>query len=477
MKRIELINIVSLLLLLVIMSTFSCKKDVINKDGLFVYAPAGKITYDTWKDTYLVTRNGVQSQSSAGFPVLLTRPFSNDVQVIARIDTSLIASYDSINKTVSPRFNTDIFGFAGTGTVTIKAGKTVSADSITIRITDNSKVDFDKSYIIPVVLSSPGNEVPVSNNRQTMFVNISFTKINTSLSGFTGGNNIPVIINRTPDGDAVSPDIAAFQATINTVFPDNLDVNIVQDNTLIEGYNAANGTACIPFPANAYTILQQKVSIPANALASKDSFKIQVSKPQAFEPGKTYLLPFQIKDEGPVAPSEKNKVMYITLTVKSQIIDPANGTVTVTTINRAGWKGTANSTDNNYSNGVPADVFDNNYATGWQSALFPNQPPDFVIDMGNVHTIKGFSFTPLYWSFFGSAYISDATSIALYSSTDGVNWFAQGDYNGTALTGTADKPDTRFIKCYQPIKARYFKFTVLKYSNYAAGFGELNAFE
>lgn len=465
------------LLLSIIIAVAACKKDAINKEELFVYAPAGKTSFDTWTANYVITRNQLFSKSSAGFPVLLTRPYTSDVQVSASIDTSLIAVYDSLNNTVSPSLPAGAFGLTGSGTVTIKAGKTASADSITVGITDNSKIDFSKKYVVPVVLKSPGNDVPVSNNRQTMFVNVSFLKINASISAFPDGNTVPVTINRTPSGDVIVPGIAAFRATVNITFPDNLDINILQDNSLIEAYNTANNTACVPFPADAYTLLQQKVSIPANTTVSKDSFKVQVSKPAAFEPGKTYILPLKIKDEGPVAPNENSQVVYIPLTVKLQNIDPSNSTVTGTQVDRTGWTATASSIDNNYSNSSPAFVFDNDYATGWQSELFAGGQPDFKLDMSGTQTIKGFSFTPMYWDFFGTPYISSTTNIAVYSSMDGINWTAQGDYTGTAAEGTTDKPALRSIKFYQPVQARYFKFIILEYSGFAAGFGELNAFE
>ncbi|SUJ26766.1 F5/8 type C domain [Sphingobacterium spiritivorum] len=63
------------------------------------------------------------------------------------------------------------------------------------------------------------------------------------------------------------------------------------------------------------------------------------------------------------------------------------------------------------------------------------------------------------------------------SSNDGINWTLQGSYTGSMPYGTATNPELRNVSFYAPVQARYFRFTITGYGDYAAGFGELNAFE
>jgi hypothetical protein len=63
------------------------------------------------------------------------------------------------------------------------------------------------------------------------------------------------------------------------------------------------------------------------------------------------------------------------------------------------------------------------------------------------------------------------------SSNDGVNWTVQGSYAGSMPAGSATAPELRNVSFYAPVQARYFRFTLTAYGQYAGGFGELNAFE
>ncbi|MEC5145678.1 DUF1735 domain-containing protein [Chitinophaga sp. 212800010-3] len=478
MKKERLKHIRSLLLMAgFLWGMTACKKDTFNTDGLFAYTPAGTVSADTWKQDYVMARSGIFPVNKAGFPVLLTRAFKSDVQVTARIDTSLIATYDSINNITSARPQPGTFVLSGTGSVTIKAGQTTSADSIVVMITDPAKIDPSRVYTVPVVLNIPEDGVPLSSNRKTMFVRVAFKTINVGLNGYQSGNTIPLTINRTPAGDVFTPQQAQFGATLNTKFSANLSVGVTVDNTLIDAYNTSNKTSAVAFPAGTYNLLQQLVNIPAGAVTSTDTFNVAPLNSGAFTPGKTYLLPIRIKDEGPVAADPKNNAVYVSLTVKLQNIDPANGKVTGNQVARTGWNAIVSSTESYYSQASAAAAFDGDYATGWQSKVFGDNTPVFTLDMGSAHSVKGFSFTPMYWNFYGSTYISAPTTMTVYSSTDGVNWTAQGDFSGTAPQGSTTNPDFRYIKFYQSVDGRYFRFVVTKYSGYAAGLGELQAFE
>ena len=101
----------------------------------------------------------------------------------------------------------------------------------------------------------------------------------------------------------------------------------------------------------------------------------------------------------------------------------------------------------------------------------------FTVDMQTAKNVRGFNFTPKYWSYFGSPYISAVTEMQISSSNDGTNWTMQGSYAGTMPGGAASNPQLRNVSFYAPVQARYFRFTITQYGQFMGGFGELNAFE
>ncbi|HVI43935.1 MAG TPA: DUF1735 domain-containing protein [Chitinophaga sp.] len=459
----------------------SCKKDNdAATQNQVIYTVPGSAAYNITESRFTLSRGVILASLNTGFPVALTRAAGSGIQVSARIDTSQLAVYDSTYRTVSNRFATEAFSLQNNGHVTIAQGALQSADSVKVTVGDASKIDFTKNYVIPVTLTSSGNNVPLSSNRSVMFIRVFFTNVTASLQGAAANRTIPVVINRTPGGDVVTPAMTAFNAAVNVPGGSNLTVTIINDNALVSSFNSKNGTAYQAFPDGSFRLVKNSVTISAGKSASADSFQLQVTTPASFATGKSYLLPLKIKDEGPVAPDKDNSIVYVVLEAKQQNIDPANPNPGGTIINRGGWTATASSTEATYSKSSPAFVFDGDYATGWQADLaFGSNLPvrTFTIDMKSGHLLKGISFTPMYWSYSDQPFRSGVTVMEVFSSVDGVNWVSQGTYKGAAPSGDASSPDTRYIKFYGPVQARYLRFSMTDYEDYAPGFGELNTFE
>lgn len=457
----------------------SCKKnDDLKTNDLLIYSASGSTAYNVIENTFSVARNVIQSSPNTGFPILLTRPFGSAVQVSAQIDTSLLAAYDSLYKTTSPRFPTGVFSLVNNGSITIPQGKTASSDSVTVQIADASRIDFSMNYVIPVKLISSGSGVPLSSNRQTMYMKLSFRHITTSLPTVSSNKTMSVTINRTPVGDVITPDITSFGAAMNGPLSNNLAVTVVPDNSLVAAYNSKNGTVYGILPEGSFSLVKSSVTIPATKMASTDSFQLRLTKPASYETGKTYLLPLTIKDEGPVAPDPRNNAVYIAVNVIAQNIDLANTRPQGAAIDRIGWTATASATDMGFSTANPSFTYDGNYATGWQASLFSSAITEFLVDMKASHKMNGIAISPMYWDYSGYPFVSGVTAMKIATSMDGINWTAQGNYTGTAMKGTPAAPDIRYIKFYAPVQARYFKFSITGYDNsYAPGFSEINVFE
>lgn len=457
----------------------SCSKEQVDTENLTIYLPAGSLNYNSGAASYVTARNNVLAGAGTAFPILLTRAVDRDVQVVATIDTTLLAAYDKTNNTVSTRFPLGAFVLENNGQVRIPTGELRSADSLRIGLGQVSGLDFSKAYIVPIRLSSTDSNLPLSTNRQVMYLRVTFNPITTQLNGTPTNRLVPLIINRTPNGDVISGNLN-LTAGLNTAFGQALTVALRDRQDLLAGYNQANQTNYVAFPANSFAFSPASVSIASGSLNATTPFALALRNTTSFVPGRSYLLPVGIVDEGPVAPHETRGLAYFSVEVQLQNIDPANPTPTGNRIDRTSWTATASSTDNDYAAAsTPAMVFDNDFATGWHSALTFGTPPavTFTVDMQNPKQVRGFTFTPRYWDYFGSRFISAPTAIRVASSSDGVNWTVQGSYTGSMPAGTAANPQLRNISFYAPVQARYFRFTLTAYGTYAGGFGELNAFE
>lgn len=442
----------------------ACNKETVNTKDLQIYLPSGSVTFNTSNTSFLISRNRLLA-GSFSVPVLLTRPFTQDVQVKATIDTGLLAAYDLMNKVTSLRPPAGAFQLGNNGMVNIKAGASSSADSIQLVIADLTKADPKKVYTVPVTLATAEGEAPTSENRKSMFINVSFQTISVAVSAFAGGNLVPVVISRTVEGDKFAA--PAFRATINTPMPTDHKVSVVADDALVEAYNTKNGTSFLPFPAQSWSALQTSVTIPARAVVSADSFRIGLTNPAAYELDKKYLLPFSIKDEGAIEPNAAENIVYLSLSVKRQNIDPLNSGLAGTTINRTGWSVTAGAANI----GAAAAAIDGKNETSW----FTSGLSWLRIDMGAAKTVKGFSIVPNYM--YGTNY--NFLEMDVQSSDDGVTWKDQGSYTGSlpATGSTAASPDIKTVRFITPVAARYFRFNVTKNSGGYSAMGEVNGVE
>ncbi|ULT25198.1 DUF1735 domain-containing protein [Sphingobacterium sp. E70] len=457
--------------IILVCAIVSCSKDNMSTpEDLIIYMPAGA-TYNTADASYVTARSNVLAGAGTAFPVLLTRAFDREVQVTAAIDTSLLSAYDLANKTQSPAFPADAFVLTNTGQVRIPAGQERSVDSLHITLGQTSNLDFSKQYVVPIRLASTNSGLPLSSNRQVMYLRVRFNQITTQLNGAPSNRVIPIVINRTPTGDVISGNLN-LTAGVNTAFGQALIVALRDRQDLLAGYNQANQTNYVAFPANSFAFSPASVSIASGSLNAATPFALALRNTTSFVPGRSYLLPLGIADEGPVAPHETLGLAYLSVDVQLQNINPANPAPVGNRVDRTAWTATASSTDNDYAPGHrhwclitmrrPAGI------RHWPLAQRQRLPLRWICKTKN---ISGFTFTPRYWDYFGSTYISAPTAMRVASSNDGVNWTVQGSYTGSMPAGTAANPQLRNISFYAPVQARYFRFTLTAYGQYAGGFG------
>ncbi|MBR5384527.1 MAG: DUF1735 domain-containing protein [Bacteroidales bacterium] len=199
-------------------------------------------------------------------------------------------------------------------TVTIPAGKT--RDTITVTISDENREKLvDESYLAVFRITGVDGGLSISSNSNTAYVQAAVTVIDPttnrvsvegSFSEFTMINyddeqEIPSISKRI----SVKGSESAFME-----FP----VVFAVDNTLIEAYNAENGTEYTALPEGVAvtisecTMAKDATSAYATVSISEDDAKTLVEAAE-------YLIPVKMTDVSP-ATMGTNGVTYIALHVK-----------------------------------------------------------------------------------------------------------------------------------------------------------------
>ncbi|MFD2921424.1 BT_3987 domain-containing protein [Terrimonas rubra] len=411
---------------------------------------------------------GFKASPVIGFPVLINAAIAKNVTITAIDDASLVAAYNSANGTSYSVLPAGSYTFVK-NSATINAGTTTSADSIKVQVPDLSILTAGTGYLLPVKIKDEGEIAPATTN------NVKYILITPRLAlaaiPASGSNVINIAFIKPPTGNITGPAQTGFGAALNYVLNTAVQVGVNYDASLVDSYNAANGTSYIAFPAGSFTVSKDNVTIAAGATTSAtDSFRVQFSNYNSFSVGSTYLLPLTIKSGGNVD-AGTNKHVYIRVTVSVQNIDPSNTGLTGTTISRAGWSVT---TSGSYPGNDVSRVLDGNNSTAWDSD--GNLPAWVQLDMGTAKTVKGFPIVPSYE--YGR--VDNFLQMEVLSSNDGITWTSQGTYNGTTTSSGSSpaNPDIKTVKFFQPVTARYFKFSITKTTDGRyAGMGELNAVE
>lgn len=170
----------------------SCKKDgSVNSKELLAFIKADGGDPHQIRLSFNRTAVAVSGDSIVKFAGYLTRESSKDVSLTVASDESLVAAYNSSNKTEFVLLPAANYKIQGDGKLNIKAGASVSADSLILQVTDRVKLTDDKGYILPLVIrevSSDDKGIGASANYRSIYVLISskFNNVDPSNAGLTG---------------------------------------------------------------------------------------------------------------------------------------------------------------------------------------------------------------------------------------------------------------------------------------------------
>lgn len=121
-------------------------------------------------------------------------------------------------------------------------------------------------------------------------------------------------------------------------------------------------------------------------------------------------------------------------------------------------------TENLYNIGVPKNMTDGNPSNGYVSGA---ELPEFIFDLTAEKLLSGFRFHAA--SYYGSPYVAKTAEV--WTSTDGQSYTSQGKYTLERTLGLAED-DFGSYRFASPVKARYVKFVLPRWS----GYGEMQFF-
>lgn len=359
--------------------------------------------------------------------------------------------------------------------VTILPEKTTSLDSIKIQLPTLTGLTAGTSYLLPITLKED-SEVYTQATAKTRYIQIVPTLAEARIPATGTSNILDVAMEISPTGSVVVNSMIGFTAAVNNALASKSKVTVVEDASLLPAYNTTNARTAVGFPSGSYSLLKGSVDILAGgATSGLDSIKVELKTLNQFQVGKEYVLPLKIvaPETSNIPAGSSNNVLYLRIIPKLNNIDPTNKGLTGTTMSRTGWIATAL---NQFSTTTYAanKALDNNNTTSWLSANSA-LPVWWQVDMGAEKTVKGFSITPNYTSSISYNFLT----MEVLTSNDGVNWTSQGSYRGgvTAASSSATNPDYKTVKFLEPVKARYYRFSITAKTSTYSAIGEVNAIE
>ena len=222
------------------------------------------------------------------------------------------------------------------------------------------------------------------------------------------------------------------------------------DNSLVEKYNAANGTKYATAPDGAIVLSSTTATIKEGKMQSTDTIKATINKQMAAQLNNPngYLVPVVITaaDNG-IRPSSNAAVTYIHLTyAESCINDGATELMgTKMDLEKAGSEWKLVSSDN-----FDESTFNNLFEGSYFALKEKKETASCVIDMGKNYNISGFTVSSIVMK-----------SATVEVSTDQQKWTSLGSTAGHKPVSISEGWDyTNWYVLYAGIAARYVRITL-----------------
>ncbi|WP_418991068.1 glycoside hydrolase family 18 [Alistipes sp.] len=383
---------------------------------------------------------------------------SADTDIPMMVDNSLVASYNEYYYTEYLQADPSVVNFSGP--LHFAAGTQVSSEEapVKLRITDASKFEAGKTYLIPVRVNCDAVKGFTPNTAQEIFylkisVNADLVVSAVQMARYNEGQLMKIAV--TPTGQVI--DSYELNASLSYGAPVDTEFALVADASLVTAYNTANGTSYKTADMKTLTVAD-KVIVRQGAKAI-DPVEIAFADPDNFGEG-LFMMAFRI-DLGDntdfKAAAEGSLVKYVVFSkIKNNVeagVTSIDGTVIA---DRTGWiysvegegTGAIGGLDNN-------QMFDgDNNQMGWYSSLSGKR---WVrIDMAKQQTIIGFRMGMV----LGNMNYATKQLYNIMFSQDGDVWIDQSIPVDQAVdVAAADGNKWQYVKFIRPITCRYVRMT------------------
>lgn len=291
-----------------------------NPNNLIYFIPSSTGSAQGNISTFNVdwtSRGAVGDEVVVKLPVKSTRQAENTMMVYVEVDNSLVNSYNTSNGTSYEAFPSDVYTVVKSA-ATIEQGKTLSVDSIEVRVPAENFVALDKSvYLLPVRLTKvEGNgKISAQHNTALAIVNITYpdeVKLDVSITNGTNMGTSVLDISALP---------ASYAFTVSATGNARQDetVTLEVDRSLVEYYNTSKNTNYVALPQNADVTVTGLESAISWGEKQSSEIKVTLNSLNNLEMGTTYMLPITIKE---VSSGLQLKENYTTMYLLLDYIDP-----------------------------------------------------------------------------------------------------------------------------------------------------------
>ncbi len=246
----------------------------------------------------------------------------------------------------------------------------------------------------------------------------------------------------------------------NTPAEGGYTVNLTQDDSLIEAYNAANGTSYKAFPSENLLISGAPATIEANAYKSSDITFELTGDLSKLDDENGYLVPLRLEAAG-LSVAQVGGVIYVKVAVEhNNLTTNPSGPVGNPVSDYSGFSATGDGYTLDYLfNNNLYDSADTTYRT-------------FEVDCGTELNIKSIRLCAKYA--YSSSYI--LKNVQLELSTDKQKWSSMGTANSTEHLHWDDWDGYQTAVLIVPTKARYIRFNIEPAGNYYYGLVEVDIY-
>lgn len=325
-------------------------------------------------------------------------------------------------------------------------------------------------YMVAGVLSILGT-TSCSDDESYDFPGDSMNRV--YLKPYTGGN---FVIVHTPvvSASSLELDIPVY---VTQNHSEDIVATLGIDNSLVDTYNAINGTTYEALPEQALVIENQTVTIPAGSYNSSENVHISLNEEivSQLRSENGYLIPLTLVGTNGGAVSTNMNSSYFVVEVEEKtgmINDEASDSDVQGTLasDRSGWNVYVEETEGVTLSGEAASVFDGDTSTEWSATS--EQPFHIVIDMQKTQNVTAINATYMYYGYY--EYFAFAQGTKMEYSQNGTDW---------QELGTLPYIYGKNVVLYAPVPMRYIRAEIPMAFSYdywreiaSIKFGEFNVY-